>query len=83
MKTARFLARRAPVAAILGPAAAASALLFASPAFAQATGPDLSSLTGAISVDPVISAILAVGTIMVGLALAVLGVRKVTKMIRG
>lgn len=53
------------------------------PAFAQATGPDFTTLTGAIDVSTTITAILAVGALMVGVALAVMGVRKIISMSKG
>ena len=77
MKAVRNLARRAPVAAIAAPAS----LVVASPAFAQATGPDFSTLTGAISLDSTEGAILAVGALLVGLALAIKGAKVILRMI--
>lgn len=55
------------------------------PAFAAggATGPDYSSLTSAISFDSTIAAILSVGALAIALTLAVVGVRKVIRMVRG
>ncbi|WP_198962641.1 hypothetical protein [Mangrovitalea sediminis] len=49
---------------------------------AAAAGPDLTSLTTAVDFSTVITAILAVGAGMVGLALAVMGVRKVVHFLK-
>lgn len=57
--------------------------LAASPAFADATPPNFTALTGAIDVSTTVAAILAVGAVVVGVSLAVLGVRKVIGMVRG
>lgn len=61
------------------------AALSSVPAFAAggATGPDYSSLTSAISFDSTIAAILSVGALAIALTLAVVGVRKVIRMVRG
>ena len=56
--------------------------LTAAPAAAQATGPDFTALTSGVVVDTTIAAILSVGAIMVGVALAVLGVRRVLRMVK-
>jgi hypothetical protein len=54
------------------------------PAFAQSTGgPDFSALTGAIDTTSTIAAILAVGALVIGVSLSVMGVRKVIAMVRG
>lgn len=54
----------------------------AAPALAQATGPDYTDLEAALSVDSTIAMIMSVGGVMVGVALAVMGVRKFLRMIR-
>lgn len=77
MKAVRYLARRAPVAAIAAPAS----LVLATPAFAQATGPDFSALTGAINMDSTTGAILSVGALLVGVGLAIKGVRVVLRLL--
>lgn len=64
----------------VGAAIAASALTSV-PALAQATGPDLTPLTDAVDVSTIITAVLAVGAILVGLALAMKGARWVIKMV--
>lgn len=63
--------------------AAIPAAAIASPALAQATGPDFSALTGAIDFGTTSTAILSVGALAIGVSLTVLGVRKVMSMIRG
>lgn len=66
--------------------AAAPVLVAASTgqALAQtATGPDYSDLTGAISMTSTIAAILSVGALVIGVSLAVMGVRKVISLVRG
>lgn len=60
---------------------AASAMASA-PAFATATPIDYSTLTGAIDVSTTITAILAVGAILVGIAVVTMGVRKFLKMVK-
>ncbi|MDE8651891.1 major capsid protein [Novosphingobium album (ex Liu et al. 2023)] len=50
---------------------------------AAATGPDYSSLTSAISVESTVTAILSVGALVIGISLAVMGVRKVISLVRG
>jgi len=58
--------------------------LLPSTAMAQtATGPDYSSLTGAIDFDTTIAAILSVGALAVGLALVTVGIRKILRMVKG
>lgn len=52
-------------------------------AFAQAVGPDFSALTGAIDFGTTQTAILSVGALAVGLALVVLGIRKIMRVVRG
>jgi hypothetical protein len=54
-----------------------------SPAFAVGNSVDYSTLTGAIDVSSTITAILAVGALVIGISLAVMGVRKVISMVRG
>lgn len=60
-----------------------ASLVASAPAFAAATGPDFTTLTSAIDVSTTITAILAVGALMVGVALAVMGVRKIISMSKG
>jgi len=57
-------------------------VLSAGSALAQATGPDYSALTGALDVTSTIAMIMSVGGVMVGVALAVMGVRKFLRMVR-
>lgn len=64
------------------PAAAAVALV-PSVAMAQATGPDFTALTSAVSFDSTQSAILSMGAAAIGITLALLGLRKVLGVIRG
>jgi hypothetical protein len=59
-----------------------SALAATSASAAAATGPDLSSLTDEVSVDTVITAVLAVAAVMVGIRLAVMGARRVLSTIK-
>lgn len=61
---------------------AALALVPAS-AMAAATGPDYSTLTGAVDFDSTIQAVLAIGALAVGLALVTVGIRKILRMVRG
>lgn len=65
--------------------AAPVALVTTAPiAYAQtATGPDYSDLTGAISMTSTVAAILSVGALVIGVSLAVMGVRKVISLVRG
>lgn len=66
----------------LVPAVAAASLSV--PAFAQAAGgQDYSALTGAIDVGNLTTAILSVGAVVIGVSLAVLGVKKVIGLVRG
>lgn len=68
----------------LGLVSAAAALAAApSAAFAAATPPDYSALTGAIDVSTLSTAILSVGAVVIGVSLAVLGVKKVIGLVRG
>jgi len=63
-----------------------TSLVASTAAMAQATTPaalDFSPLTDAIDVTSTIAAILSVGGVMVLVALAVMGVRKVMSMARG
>lgn len=53
------------------------------PAFAQATGPDFSSLTGAVDFATVVTAILALAALMMLPKVASWGARKVLGFIRG
>lgn len=66
---------------LLVPAAAFAAV--SSPALATATGPDFSTLTGAIDFTSAGEAVLAVGALAIGLAVIVLGIRKIMRMVRG
>lgn len=69
---------------LLALAAVPAAVIAASPAFAvDAAGPDYASLTGAISMTTTIAAILSVGALVIGVSLAVMGVRKVISLVRG
>lgn len=52
-------------------------------AHAQATGPDYTPLTSAISIDTTIAALLSVGGILMAISLVVMGIRKVMRMVRG
>lgn len=63
--------------------AAGLAAIVSAPAFAQATGPDFTTLTDAVDVSTTITAILSVGALMVGVALVVMGVRKIISMSKG
>jgi hypothetical protein len=71
--TTRFLSLFAALFAVLG---------LSSPAYAAATGLDYSSITGAIDVGTTVTAIMTVGGIVALVAVAVMGVRKVLRMIR-
>lgn len=62
--------------------APAAALLAAAPAFAQSTALDYSGITGAIDLDSTVTAIVAVGGLVAVVAVAIMGVRKVLRMIR-
>jgi len=64
-------------------AAVPAAALVASPALAAGTGPDYTALTGAIDMTSTTTAILAVGALVIGVSLAVMGVRKVISLVRG
>lgn len=72
MKAVRLLAAPALLAASTGTALAQAA-----------TGPDYSDLTGAISMTSTVAAILSVGALVIGVSLAVMGVRKVISLVRG
>jgi hypothetical protein len=65
--------------------AAVAAGVVASTSFAQAAtgGPDFSSLTGAISLDTVSTAVMAVGVMIIGVIMAIAGVKTVIRMVRG
>lgn len=62
--------------------AAVSAAGGSVPAFAQATGPDYSSLTNAVDFGTTTTAVLAIGALAVTLALVTVGIRKILRMIR-
>ena len=57
----------------------------ASNALAQATttGPDFTPLTDAIDVTSTVAGVMAAGGIVIAVALAVMGIRKVISMVRG
>ncbi|MBV7267564.1 hypothetical protein [Erythrobacter ani] len=60
------------------------AAVLASPALAAgATGPDFAPITDAIDVTTTVAAILSVGGIMILVSLAVMGARKIMRMVRG
>ncbi|PHK28013.1 hypothetical protein VF14_35410 [Nostoc linckia z18] len=64
--------------------AAAATAASAVPAMAQtATGPDYSALTGAVDFSSTTAAILSVGALVIGVALATMGVRKIVSLVRG
>jgi hypothetical protein len=67
-------------------ATAAVAAVLPAAAFAQATGggsgPDYSALTGAVDFTSTSTMILSVGALIVGLALVVMGIRKVIAFIK-
>lgn len=67
---------------MIGSAALLGALLAPAAAFAQATGPDYSTLTSAVDFDTTITAVLAIGALAVGLALVTVGIRKILRMVR-
>jgi hypothetical protein len=63
---------------------AAAATVAAAPVMAQtATGPDYSALTGAVDFTSTTAAILSVGALVIGVALATMGVRKIVSLVRG
>ncbi len=62
--------------------ATAGTAVTASQAFAQAVGPDMSSLTSAVSVGTVITAVLAIFAIGIGLTLAFKGGEKANSAIK-
>ncbi|WP_250501747.1 major capsid protein [Caballeronia sp. AZ7_KS35] len=66
--------------------ASAAAGVVTSTAFAQvanaATGPDFSTITGAIAMDSVSTAVMAVGAMVVGVILAVAGVKVIIRQVR-
>jgi len=64
------------------PATVAVIASAASPAFAQATGPDYTALTGAIDFTSTTDMLLSVGALLIGVALVVMGIRKVIRFIR-
>ncbi len=73
--TDRFAALAALVMASLAISAPASA--------AGPTGPDFTALTSAVDFGTTQTAILSVGALAVGLALVVLGIKKIMRVIRG
>lgn len=50
---------------------------------ALAAPPDFTALTGGVDVSTTVAAVLSVGAVIVGISLAVMGVRKVIGMVRG
>ena len=62
--------------------AAPVAAIAAVPASAAATGPDFSTLTGAIDFGTTQTALLSVGALVVGLALVIVGIRWVLRMVK-
>lgn len=56
-------------------------VVLASPAFAD--GPDFTTLTGAIDMSTVTTAVMAVGAVMVGVYVAIKGAKIVLQMVRG
>lgn len=66
--------------AVLSALAAVSTLPVIS--HAQATPPDLTTLTGSIDVSTVISGVLSVGATMIGVYLAVLGYKFIARMVQ-
>lgn len=69
------------VGAMVG--AGLSGVILAPAAFAQATPPDFSTLTTAIDLSTVITAVMAVGAVMVGVYVAIKGAKIVLQMVRG
>ena len=63
--------------------ALAVVLASAGPVFAQATGPDFSSLTGAVDFGTVVTAVIALAGLMMAPKVAGWGARKVLGFIRG
>lgn len=62
--------------------AGVSSAIAAAPAFATPAALDYSGITGAIDLDSTVTAIVAVGGLVAVVAVAVMGVRKVLRMIR-
>lgn len=68
---------------LLVPSAAIVALASGVPALAQnSSGPDFTPLTTGIDTSSLVTALLAVGGIMVAVAVVMLGIRKILRMIR-
>lgn len=61
----------------------AASTLAATPAFAQATGPDYSPLTEAVDFGTTSAAILSVGGLAIVVTLTVVGIRKIMRMVKG
>lgn len=60
------------------------ALATSVPALAQtATGPDFSSLTDGVDVGTTTAALMSVGAVLIGVAVATMGIRKILRMVRG
>lgn len=66
----------------IGGAVVAVAVATVSSSAMAGNGPDLTSLTGAVDVGTVITAVLAIGATLAGLYLAMSGAKKVLSMIR-
>lgn len=62
---------------------AATSIVLAPSASAQTTPPDFSGLTAAIDLSSVITAVMAVGAVMVGVYVAIKGAKIVLQMVRG
>jgi len=65
------------------PVGATALILAPTSAMAAVTGPDFTALTSAVDFGTTQTAILSVGALAVGLALVVLGIRKIMRVIRG
>lgn len=63
--------------------AVVSGVVLAPAAFAQATPPDFTTLTSAIDLSTVTTAVMAVGAVMVGVYVAIKGAKIVLQMVRG
>ena len=69
------------IASQIGPAVAAGTLLVPFPAHAEA--PDFSQLTSGVDFSSVITAVMAVGVVLMGVYVAIKGARIVLSMVRG
>lgn len=72
-------------AASVAAAPVAAITVLPSTALAQTTGsaPDFSQLTGGIDFSTLLTALMAVGVLVIGIAVAMVGIRKVVRMVRG